>query len=81
MTLNQKDGNRIRLKEKAKEKESPTKVKTENRPFNENVTKLYSSRRPISLAKYNDLKKLCEDGIIPKIYHKEYLKLSYDCVS
>lgn len=41
--------------------------------------KLYDRRLPISTAKYNDLKRLCEKGInIPKPYQHEYLNLPHE---
>lgn len=38
-------------------------------------SKLYKSLLPISKAKYNDLKKLCETDVIPKIFQREYFAL------
>ena len=38
----------------------------------------YSSRLPISAAKFKDLKRLCEGGIIPVKYHNEFLSLPVD---
>ena len=32
----------------------------------------YTSSLPITKTKYNDLKKLCDKGVIPKIFHDEY---------
>ncbi|CAH2095702.1 unnamed protein product [Euphydryas editha] len=40
-----------------------------------NINQKYKSGLPITRAKYNDLKKLCDTGVIPKIFHKEYLQL------
>ncbi|CAH2105309.1 unnamed protein product [Euphydryas editha] len=39
------------------------------------IKSLYRARLPISAPKYKDLKRLCENGIIPKAYHFEYLNL------
>ncbi|CAG4946951.1 unnamed protein product [Parnassius apollo] len=38
----------------------------------------YTEKLPISKAKYEDLKKMCEKGIIPEFYTKEYLDLPCD---
>ncbi|KAL0818987.1 hypothetical protein ABMA28_008274 [Loxostege sticticalis] len=38
----------------------------------------YTEKIPISKAKYEDLKKMCEKGIIPEVYAKEYLDLPCD---
>jgi hypothetical protein len=35
----------------------------------------YTSRLPISLPKFNDLKRLCSTGVIPQRFHSEYLSL------
>lgn len=35
----------------------------------------YKSKLPITKAKYNDLKKLCDTGAIPRIFHSEYINL------
>lgn len=32
----------------------------------------FSNKLPISVAKYNDLLKLCNSGVIPNMYHKEF---------
>lgn len=39
------------------------------------INRRYISSLPITKAKYMDLKKLCDTGVIPKIFHKEYLNL------
>ena len=36
---------------------------------------LYKERLPISVPKFKDLKKLCDNGIIPNRFHNEYLNL------
>lgn len=41
----------------------------------DNLPSLYNERLPISIPKYNDLKKLCDTGIIPRRFHCEYLNL------
>lgn len=46
-----------------------SQMNTDNLPF------LYKERLPIAIPKYNDLKKLCDTGIIPKTIHAEYLNL------
>ncbi|KAL5244277.1 hypothetical protein ACI65C_013316 [Semiaphis heraclei] len=35
----------------------------------------FNNKLPISVAKYNDLLKLCNSGVIPNRYHKEYKSL------
>ncbi|CAG9781776.1 unnamed protein product [Diatraea saccharalis] len=40
-------------------------------------TKLYKTNLPITKTKYNDLKKLCETGVIPKIFQREYLNFNH----
>ena len=37
----------------------------------------YTSRRPISEAKYKDLSNLCKTNVIPEAYHREYLSLPH----
>jgi len=32
----------------------------------------FNNKLPISVAKYNDLLKLCNSGVIPNRYHKEF---------
>ncbi|CAH2088560.1 unnamed protein product [Euphydryas editha] len=39
------------------------------------INRRYISSLPITKAKYMDLKKLCDTGVILKIFHKEYLNL------
>lgn len=39
---------------------------------------LYSTKLPVAIQKYNDLKKLFEKQIIPKCYSHEYLQLKHD---
>lgn len=41
----------------------------------DDLPSLYKERLPISIPKYNDLKKLCDTGVIPKRFHAEYLTL------
>jgi len=36
----------------------------------------YKKKLLISIQKYNDLAKLCKNGVIPKRYHTEYLAMS-----
>lgn len=43
-----------------------------------NLPRLYKDRLPISVAKYNDLKKLCDANTIPKRFHGEFLNLPYN---
>ena len=38
----------------------------------------YNSRLPISGPKFRDLKRLCDDGIIPVEHRNEYLSLPVD---
>lgn len=33
---------------------------------------LYKERLPISQEKFNDLKKICDNGIVPRRFHHEY---------
>ncbi|KAF0729051.1 Uncharacterized protein FWK35_00027827 [Aphis craccivora] len=35
----------------------------------------FNNKLPISVAKYNDLLKLCNSGVIPNRYHKEFKSL------
>lgn len=42
-----------------------------------NINRRYNASLPITKAKYMDLKKLCDTGVIPKIFHKEYLNLQH----
>ncbi|CAG9790380.1 unnamed protein product [Diatraea saccharalis] len=44
-------------------------------PTNISLPRLYDKPNPISITKYNDLKRLCTNGTIPKRFHKEYLDL------
>nr|CAI5857685.1 unnamed protein product [Callosobruchus analis] len=37
----------------------------------------YPAMLPISVQKYNDLKKLCNTGVIPEEYHHWYLSLPF----
>ncbi|CAG9790210.1 unnamed protein product [Diatraea saccharalis] len=63
---------------KGKQKKDSDKVnenKEGSRSSDDILSPLYRERLPISVAKYNDLKKLCETGIIPKRFHDEYLRL------
>lgn len=46
------------------------KKKTKNSP--KNPLNCYKQNLRVSKSKYNDLKKLCKDGIIPEKYHLEY---------
>ena len=39
------------------------------------IQSLYSSKQPLSQQKYNDLRKLCLNGTIPKRFHSEYISL------
>ncbi|XP_050507499.1 uncharacterized protein LOC126885114 isoform X1 [Diabrotica virgifera virgifera] len=39
------------------------------------VDQLYKTPLPITKTKYNDLKKLCDDQVIPKLFQKEYINL------
>lgn len=41
----------------------------------------YDGRLPVSTAKFNDLKRLCDDGIIPAEYRNEYLSLPTDATT
>lgn len=41
----------------------------------DNLPSVYKERLPISIPKYNNLKKLCDTDIIPKRFHVEYLNL------
>lgn len=36
----------------------------------------YKKKLSISIQKYNDLAKLCKDGVIPLRYHREFLEMS-----
>lgn len=36
----------------------------------------YKKKLSISIQKYNDLAKLCKDGVIPLKYHREFLEMS-----
>lgn len=42
-----------------------------------NLPRLYANPLPISTKKYLDLKRLCDDGVIPKQYVQDYLSLPY----
>lgn len=44
-------------------------------------TALYNNKLQISDVKYRDLKRLCDNGIIPKRYHHDYLNLSHGNVA
>lgn len=39
------------------------------------LSTLYEKPNPIPVAKYNDLKRLCTNGTIPKRFHREYINL------
>ena len=41
-------------------------------------TQLYESRLAINSKKYNDLARLCTTGVIPPVFHEEYLSLPVD---
>lgn len=62
------------IKGKGKGKSS----RSERVDFNDCLPKLYPNRIPISYAKFKDLKKLCDEGTIPKPYQQDYLTLPYD---
>lgn len=71
------------IKEKAKEKgKEERKVNDSSESFETRIRKvfhelkpLYRNRQAISEAKYKDLKKMCDDGIIPNRFHKDFLNL------
>jgi hypothetical protein len=44
-------------------------------------TALYKNKLPISDVKYRDLKRLCDNGIIPKRYHHDYFNLPHGNVA
>lgn len=41
------------------------------------INQRYTSSLSITKAKYKDLKKLCESGVIPRIFHAEYFNLKF----
>lgn len=64
-----------RGKNKAPKTTTTSSLSVENVYDNISLEPLYRHRQTISQAKYNDLKKLCINGTIPKIFHSEYLNL------
>lgn len=61
--------------------QDPTVSSTYEKVMNMTPTELYKEKLQISDAKYQDLKRLCNNGIIPKRYHDDYLKLSHGYVT
>lgn len=57
------------MKDDAPEEKIPINAKLKS------INLKYKSSLPITKAKYNDLKKLCDTGAIPKIFHTEYLNM------
>lgn len=58
-------------------KEKTDIEENQQKEFNFVLRKLYHSRLPISIAKYKDLKHLCDIGVIPRPYHYEFLQLPH----
>ena len=55
-----------------------TQIKLVCPDMKKKIAALYKEPLPISKAKYMDLKKLCDSGVIPRRYHEEYLKMVYE---
>lgn len=73
----------IKLCEKTSAKGKGKAKSTKGKIINEKeetytIKPLYRSRLPISMAKYNDLVRLCNNGTIPRRFHDEYRKLPHD---
>lgn len=77
VTLCEKTPDKGKIKGKGKGKSKGKKSQINNEPVTgmDAVKQLYNSRLPIAAAKYKDLINLCENGTIPKIFHKEYREL------
>ncbi|KAL4718944.1 hypothetical protein ACJJTC_004531 [Scirpophaga incertulas] len=71
-------GQKLERKAKGKGKGKVAATLTRQNNTSECLQKLYKNQLPISLAKYKDLKKLCDEDIIPKLYHSDYLNLPHD---
>lgn len=60
----------------ANKSESNDRILNHNKTQND-LQKLYETRLPVSTKKYMDLKKLCDEEVIPKQYVQDYLQLPY----
>lgn len=41
------------------------------------IDKAYNTKIPIAIKKYNDLTNLCKNGIIPKVFHHQYMDMPH----
>lgn len=72
-TFKKSSPNEVKIKYSMKNDAPEEKIPINAKPKSVNFK--YKSSLAITKTKYNDLKKLCDTNVIPKIFHAEYLNL------
>ncbi|CAH1645621.1 unnamed protein product [Spodoptera littoralis] len=72
-TFKKSNPNEIKIKYTMKNDALEEKIPIHAKPKSLNLK--YKTSLAITKSKYNDLKKLCDTNVIPKIFHSEYLNL------